>query len=146
MLVGIVKKKKTGVFHWSEKTEATLRTLKELFTSAPILRMFDPQLRTRIETDASGFIIKAVISQLFHNVFYGRSDWHPITFYSRKMSGAERNYEIHDSELLAIVAAFKEWRQYTEGSLYTVEILCDHKNLKYFITTKILNRRQIRWA
>ena len=57
------------------------------------------------------------------------------------MTGAERNYETHDGELLAIVEAFKKWRQYTEGSLQTVEVLCDHENLKYFMNTKVLNRR-----
>jgi RNase H-like domain found in reverse transcriptase len=60
------------------------------------------------------------------------------------MTGVERNYETHDSKFLAIVVAFKEWRQYTEGSQYTVEILCDYENLKYFMTTKVLNRRQAR--
>jgi hypothetical protein len=57
------------------------------------------------------------------------------------MTGAERNYEIHDGELLAIVLAFKEWRQYTEGSQYTVEVICDYENLKYFMSTKVFNRR-----
>jgi RNase H-like domain found in reverse transcriptase len=55
------------------------------------------------------------------------------------MTGAERNYKTHDNEFLAIIAAFKEWRQYIEDSQYTVEVLYDYKNLKYFITTKMLN-------
>jgi RNase H-like domain found in reverse transcriptase len=84
--------------------------LKELFTTTLILRMFDPLLRTRLETDVSGFVIGAVISQLFHDPIHGRNDWHPIAFWSRKMTGAERNYEIHDDEFLTIVSAFKEWR------------------------------------
>jgi len=62
------------------------------------------------------------------------------------MTGAKRNYKIHDNKLLIIIAAFKKWRQYTEGSQHTVEVLCDHENLKYFMTTKVLNRRQARWA
>src|SRR6266498_1432483 len=62
------------------------------------------------------------------------------------MTSAERNYETHDGKLLAVVAAFKEWRHYTEGSQYTVEVVCDHENLKYFMITKELNRRQARWA
>jgi RNase H-like domain found in reverse transcriptase len=57
------------------------------------------------------------------------------------MTGAERNYEISDGKLLVIVVAFKEWRQYIEGSQHTVEILCDYENLKYFMITKVLNRR-----
>ena len=146
MLIGMVKGKKTGEFHWSKEANDAFGMLKDLFTTAPILRMFDPSLRTRMETDASGFALGAVISQLFSDLASMRNEWHPIAFWSRKMTGAERNYETHDGELLAIVAAFKEWRQYTEGSQHTVEVLCDHENLKYFMTTKVLNRRQARWA
>jgi hypothetical protein len=62
------------------------------------------------------------------------------------MSPAEGNYDIHDKELLAIVAAFQEWRVYLEGAKYPVKVLTNHKNLTYFTTTKKLNRRQVRWA
>jgi hypothetical protein len=57
------------------------------------------------------------------------------------MTGAKRNYETHDGKLLTIVLAFKEWKQYTEGSQYTVEIICDYENLKYFMSTKVFNKR-----
>jgi hypothetical protein len=57
------------------------------------------------------------------------------------MTGAERNYETHDGEFLVIVLAFKEWRQYIEGSQYIVEVICDYENLKYFMSTKVFNRR-----
>jgi hypothetical protein len=60
------------------------------------------------------------------------------------MTGVKRNYETHDGKLLTIISAFKEWRQYIEDSQHTVEIICDYENLKYFISIKILNRRQAR--
>jgi hypothetical protein len=82
--------------------------LKELFIIIPILRMFDPLFRTRLKTDILGFIIRTVISQLFHDLIYRRDDWHSIAFWSRKITGAERNYETHDDKFLAIVLAFKE--------------------------------------
>jgi hypothetical protein len=62
------------------------------------------------------------------------------------MQPAELNYETHDAELLAIVAAFKQWRHYLEGSRYPIIVLSDHANLRYFMTTKQLNGRQARWA
>ena len=61
------------------------------------------------------------------------------------MSPAELNYDIHDKELLAIVIAFKQWKVYLEGPKYQVNVLTDHKNLVYFTSTKVLNRRQVRW-
>src|SRR5438874_6042372 len=70
---------------------------------------------------------------------------HPVVFLSRKFSPAELNYQIHDKELMAIVVACQEWRQYIEGAAHTVTVYTDHKNLIYFTTTKELNRCQVRW-
>ena len=47
---------------------------------------------------------------------------------------------------MAIIDIFKKWRVYLEGSIYLVKILIDYKNLLYFIITKKLNQRQIRWS
>jgi len=58
----------------------------------------------------------------------------------------ERNYEIHDKEMLAIICALEEWRHFLEGATHPVEIWTDHKNLEYFMTAKKLNRRQARWS
>jgi hypothetical protein len=82
MLIGMVREKKTGAFHWGKKIDKVFNMLKELFITVLILRMFDPLLRTRLETDVSGFAIGAVISQLFYDLIYGRDDWHFIAFWS----------------------------------------------------------------
>jgi hypothetical protein len=74
MLISIVKRKKTGTFYWGKKTNKAFNMLKKFFTTALILRMFDPLFRTRLETNASGFIIKAIISQLFHDLIHGRDN------------------------------------------------------------------------
>jgi hypothetical protein len=47
---------------------------------------------------------------------------------------------------MAIVRAFEEWRPELEGALHPIKVLSDHKNLEYFMTTKLLNHRQTRWA
>ena len=69
---------------------------------------------------------------------------HPVAFYSKKMTPAECNYEIYDKELLAIVRCLEEWDAELEMSQQVVKVLCDHRNLEYFMTTKKLNRRQAR--
>jgi len=56
------------------------------------------------------------------------------------------NYKIHDKKLLAIVDSFKQWRLYLEEFRHQVQVYTDHKNLLYFMITKVLNRRQIRWS
>ena len=94
-----------------------------------------------IETDASDFAIEAVLSQQNNE-----NRLHPVAFHSRKFQPAEINYEIYDKELLAIVDVFKHWRRYCEGATHQIQVFSDHQNLEYFTTTKVLNRRQARWA
>jgi len=69
-----------------------------------------------------------------------------VAFYAKKHSPAECNYENYDKELLAIVRAFEEWRPHLDGSRYPIQVLINHKNLEYFMSTKLLNRRQARWS
>lgn len=133
--------RKDTSFAWKEPQQEAFDQLKRAFVEAPVLIMFDPDKPLYLETDASDYAIGATLSQPDDK---GRL--HPIAYYSRKMSPAELNYEIHDKELLAIVTAFKEWRHYLEGANYEITVYSDHKNLGYFTTTKILNRRQVRWA
>ncbi|KAI0992230.1 hypothetical protein K3495_g15956, partial [Podosphaera aphanis] len=62
------------------------------------------------------------------------------------MASAEVNYEIHDKEMLVIIRSLSHWRAELIGITKEVEILIDHKALKYFVTTKSLNARQARWV
>jgi len=61
------------------------------------------------------------------------------------MSPAERNYEIYDKELLAIVEALDKWRQYLLDAIEKFEVWTDYENLKYFKEPHKLNGRQARW-
>ena len=132
--------KKDTPFEWGTEQQEAFEKLKECFTTAPVLVTFDPKKPITVETDASDYAIGACLSQPDEN-----KKLHPAAFYSRTMSPAELNYDIHDKELLAIVAAFDQWKVYLEGPEYQVLVLSDHKNLTYFTTTKVLNRRQVRW-
>ena len=82
---------------------------------------------TVIETDASDYALGAVISQECED---GRL--HPVAFHSRKFKPAEINYDIHDKEMLAIMAALKEWEHMLKSCQGEIMIFTDHKNLVYF--------------
>ena len=62
------------------------------------------------------------------------------------MIPTEIRYKTHNSELLAIVEAFKIWRRYLKGCKHEVLVLTDHNNLRRFKDTKSLSSRQVRWA
>ena len=91
-----------------------------------------------MEADASDFAIGGTLSQ------YSGKNLHPVAFLSRKLSLTEQNYEIYDKKLMTIVRCFEQWRAELKGSSHVIEILSDHKNLEYFMTTKLLSRRQAR--
>lgn len=94
----------------------------------------------RIEPDGSGFAIGGVLSQKDQ-----KGKWHPVAFLSKGMSPAERNYDIYDRELLAMIRCLEEWRYYLLRSPHTIEIWSDHLNLTWFKQPQNLNRRQARW-
>jgi hypothetical protein len=71
--------------------------------------------------------------------------WHPVAFHSRQLLDAETRYPIHDKELLTIIDTFRVWKVYREGTKYQVQVLIDHKNLMFFLSTKELDRRPARW-
>jgi RNase H-like domain found in reverse transcriptase/Integrase zinc binding domain len=71
--------------------------------------------------------------------------YHPCAYLSQSFSPAERNYPIHDRELLAIIRALTHWRHYLEGHPQPVIVFTDHMNLLYFTKAERLSRRQARW-
>ncbi|KAI1000197.1 hypothetical protein K3495_g8004 [Podosphaera aphanis] len=94
-----------------------------------------------LEADCSGYALGGCLLQKQID-----KSWRPVAYYSRKLSGAEMNYEIHDKELLAIIACMKEWDAELMGLGKIFTILIDHMNLKYFLTRRRLTVRQICWA
>ena len=119
--------KKSEKFFWSDECRRTFEELKQRFTSSPILRHYNPELPCIIECDALDFAIGTVLSQEFE----GRL--HPVACHSRKMNKHEINYEIHDKELLAITATFKEWRRYLKCARHKISVYTDHHGLEWFI-------------
>src|SRR6185369_10182745 len=99
--------KKDTKFDWDEQAEGAFQQLKVAFTTKPILKHFDEMKSCIIETDASSTAMGAVCSQMYND------QPHPIAYYSRTLTPAERNYHIHNKELLAIIEALQEWRHYT---------------------------------
>ena len=131
--------RKDTPFVWTPLQEKAFTQLRDACAQPPLLKTFQPNRPTWIETDASDLAIGACLTQE-HN---GKK--HPVAYHSRKLSAPEQNYDVHDKELLAIVDALKHWRVYAESSS-ELTILSDHKNLVQFTTTKVLNKRQVRWA
>ena len=128
-------------FVWTTECKAAVDTLKTAFTTAPILWHFDHDCEIILETDALDYVSAGILLQYDDDGIL-----HPVAIFSKKHSPAECNYEIYDKELMAIVRCFEEWRRELEGALHPIQVLSDHRNLEYFMSTKLLNHRQTRSA
>ncbi|CAI7784240.1 unnamed protein product [Closterium sp. NIES-53] len=105
--------------------------LKNFLSSPTMLRLADQSRPFEVVTDASDFGVGAVLLQDFDNGLQ------PIAYESQKMQPPERNYSVHDKEMLAIVHAFCTWRCYLTGA--DVTIRTDHKSLQYMRSQPQLN-------
>jgi RNase H-like domain found in reverse transcriptase len=133
--------KKDQKWSWEEEQQQAFNEIKDQVMSSPILHFADDSKPFRIEADSSNFATGMVLSQ--------QSDddlkWHLNAFYLKSLNAVERNYNIHDKEMLAVMRLLEEWRHFLKGAQCKVEIWTDHKNLEYFMTAKKLNCRQVRW-
>ena len=89
-----------------------------------------------MEVDASDSGMGAVLSQNSHQKL------HPCAYFSFRLSPAERNYDVGNRELLAVVLALEEWRHWLEGAEIPFVVWTDHKNLAYLQQANRLNSQQ----
>jgi hypothetical protein len=125
--------RKEKKFQWTEKCEKSFQQLKQLLTSAPILRIADPNEDFVVCTDACKEGLEGVLSQ---NGFV-------ICYESMNLKEHKKNYVTHDLELAALVHTLNKWRHYFMGKRFEIRI--DHNGLKYFFDHPTLNARQSRW-
>ena len=88
----------------------------------------DLDKKMRMEVDVSDYVTRGVLSMECED-----SLWRPVAFLSKLLNETERNYEIHDKEMLVIVRGLEAWRYLLEGAQFKFEIWMDHKNLEYFM-------------
>ena len=131
--------KKGQPFMWTTATQEAFDTLKRKVTEEPVL--LHPILTRPFElkVDASGFAIGAVLMQK------GDDDKrHPVGFYSTTLTPAERNYDIYDLELLAIVKSLRHWHPLLAGSPHKIKVFSDHMNLQYWRDPQKISQRVAR--
>jgi hypothetical protein len=125
--------KKDVRFEWKLDCERSFQHLKHLLTSAPILRIVDPNKDFTVCTGACNEGLGGVLSQ----------NGYVVCYESKKMKEHERNYTTHDLELESIVHALKMWRHYLMGKSF--ELRTYHSGLKYLFGQPTLNSKKSRW-
>src|SRR5881394_3280667 len=132
--------RKDNPWQWGEDEIKSFKSLKQALRTSPILIQPDVTKEFMLECDASDYATGAILNQIGTD-----GKMHPVAFFSKTLAPTERNYDIHDKELLAMIKALKEWRHLLEGSEIPIQILTDHRNLEYFQKKRDLNQRQARW-
>jgi len=116
--------RKEQKWKWEKEQEETFENLKAKFTTEPVLAIPDIDKEMRVEADASDYVTGGVLPTKYED-----GKWRLVAFISKSLNTIERNYEIHDKEMLAVIRYLEAWRYYLEGAKLEFEIWTDHKNL-----------------
>src|SRR6266478_2049973 len=127
-------------FEWTEECTNAFEGLKARFLEEPILKMPDTTRQFVLQTDASKWATGAVLQQLGDD-----GELHPCGYISHTLTAPERNYQIYDRELLAVIRAIETWRYLLMGSPHPVIIHCDHKNLGFYKQMNKVTPCQAQW-
>jgi hypothetical protein len=112
---------------WTEQCQKAFDELRNRVTSEPVLAHPELDKQFELEVDTSGFAVGAVLLQKKED---GKR--HPIAYFSKTLNKAQRNYDIADLELLAVVMSLDNWRSFLAGSPHKVIVYSDHQNLLYW--------------
>ena len=108
LLHDMVKKDKK--WEWIEKQERVFEELKKRFTQELVLAAPDLDKKMRMEVDMSDYATRGMLSM------EEEEKWKPVAFLSKSLNETERNYEIYDKEMLAIIRGLESWRHLLEGA------------------------------
>ena len=114
-------------FVWNTEHEHAFNKIKEILSTTPGLRLFDPNLKVQIQCDASKTGIGACLLQ----------EGQPVAYYSKALTPTEMNWFPIEKECLAVVCAAEKFQHYIYGR--EVEVRSNHKPLE-MITRKSIHK------
>ena len=114
--------KKDSTWTWGKEQQNAFEVLKKAFTTALVLRIPNNKDLFKLSTNASDFAIGAVLLQKDMQT----NLWYLVAFFSKLLDIHERNYEIYNKELFAVIQGLEKYRHHLEGYSYKVEIWLDH--------------------
>jgi len=90
--------RKDKKWKWESEQEEAFTKLKGIFITEPVLAVPDLDKKMRVEVDTSDYVMGGVLS-----VKREDGKWRPVAFISKLLNDTERNYKIHDKEMLAVI-------------------------------------------
>ena len=115
---------KDVIWSFDKPQREAVKTLKELITTSPVLKYYDPNLPTGVYSDASTTGLGAVLEQKYED----ENEWYPVGYASRSMNKSEKSYCQIERETLSIVFATTKFHNYLYGTQF--HVYNDHLPLK----------------
>jgi hypothetical protein len=122
--------KKNAVLTWMSEMQDAFDKMRLLMAADSLSAYPDHNKRFDTFTDLSDYQMGACIMQ----------EGHPVTYYSKKLNSAQKNYTTIDKEMLSIVATLKDFPSMLLGAC--IHVYIDHKNLTF---DNIKTQRVLRW-
>ena len=126
-------------WQWGEKQQKAFDHLKTALCSAPVLILPDPSKPFVLNCDSCKFAIGATLQQDHGNGLQ------LVAYRSKKLSPAERNYDVREREFMAILDACSHWRHYLHSDEPFI-LKSDHSSLVHYMTMPNLTGRMARWV
>ena len=141
-LNGLLQKNKK--WDWSSDCSKAFSRLKEELSSPRVLAHYDVSLSLKLSCDASAYGVGTVIAHIMPN----KSE-RPVTYASRTLSPAERNYGQIEKKALGIIFGVTKFQKFLYGRKFT--LVTDHKPLLTLLGPKsqippLAAARLQRWA
>jgi hypothetical protein len=124
---------------WGVKETAAFRELKRLLCEeAEPLGIINWDFPFIIRTDASDHTVAGVLAQR-HD--HGER---PIAFFSKKLSGSQKNWATIEKEAFAVLEALRRFRSWVFG--YEIQLYSDHNPLLYLTEAAPKSAKLMRWS
>ena len=126
--------KKERQWEWEINQEETFQKLKKKFVEKLILKIFNDDKSIIIKVNTLNYVMSACLTQKNKS----------ITYFFKIFQSAKINYNVSDKKLLTVISILQNWKVHLKKATYKIRILSNHNNFIKFITTKELNRRQVK--
>src|SRR5712672_1586904 len=139
--------KKATPWVWEEAQTKAFETLKMLMCTKPVLTQLQYDKPFILHTDVLAYGVGAILLQEgdINPQKPSKPRLHPIAYYSATFTPTERNYDIYEWELLAVIKALQHWRPHLAWTPHPFTLITDHANLTFWKHPQKVNRRVARW-